>query len=111
VRAESARSEKEERGSRRIRQSTRFRRVGRLEPIEMVKKSEWIFGINISEKKVCPVIPKDPRHLEQLREDFITIGCEELQYMPRDIQDTGVLDELVGGPMTKVFWIATSGKT
>ena len=51
----------------------------------MPKKGEWTFGIKIPEKKVCPAIPEDLRHLEQLREDLAVVGCEELLYMPWDI--------------------------
>jgi hypothetical protein len=63
----------------------------------MGQKEEWKLGQKILEKQVRPVILAKPAHLEQLRQDLRNVGCEEFLYVPWDIHDEPVLEELAGG--------------
>jgi hypothetical protein len=78
--------------------------VVRPELVEMPRNVEGPSGFKSSEKRVFPVVSEHSGNFEMPCDDLAIMGCEELFYQKRDIQDTGVLKELVGGPVQEAFW-------
>jgi hypothetical protein len=72
--------------------------------VEMARRGESSAGFRITEKRVVPVVPQHPGDFEMLRKDLATMKCEELLYRNWDIQDSGMLAEVVGKAVPLAFW-------